>query len=174
MPLTESVISDGQSAAVPGTSDDSSMANSRPLSLRLPSLALLGNWYSRKPRVNQIKPCMHAVGVKKGIGHIQQADDALRAAQAARACDFATGIKPKRHGHFDGVGTQLLRVFLEHHQHLVKSGMADFLVALLGTLGFRADQPGVFQHLNVGGHRGLRQSQCGCNVVDVHAALEVQ
>src|SRR5664279_2108038 len=65
MPLIETVISDGQSAAVPGTSEESSIENSSSSIFLLASLALLGNLYSKNPRVNQINPACIRSGSKK-------------------------------------------------------------------------------------------------------------
>ncbi|MNV89499.1 hypothetical protein D3C71_1837980 [compost metagenome] len=68
VPLTESVMSLGQSAEVPGTSELSSITNSMDSMVFCASLALLGNWYSRNPRVNQISPAFIRSGSRKVSG----------------------------------------------------------------------------------------------------------
>src|ERR1700733_5041939 len=67
-PLTATVMSDGQSEAVPGTSEESSNDSSSPV-MALPTWrALFGNWYSTKPRVNHISPAFILSGSRKVPG----------------------------------------------------------------------------------------------------------
>ena len=61
-------MSEGQSAEVPGTSDDISSENSSATTDLPTSRALLGNWYSTKPRVNHISPAFIRSGLRKVPG----------------------------------------------------------------------------------------------------------
>jgi hypothetical protein len=66
--LIATVMSEGQSIEVPGTSDDSSIENSSS-TIDLPTMrALLGNWYSTKPRVNHISPAFMRSGLRNEPG----------------------------------------------------------------------------------------------------------
>src|SRR3954463_11312351 len=66
--LTHTLISEGQLAFVPGTSEESSMLNSSASISCSSILALLGNLYSTWPRSNQISPAFMRSGSRKKSG----------------------------------------------------------------------------------------------------------
>src|SRR6476620_2298289 len=66
--FTHRVMSEGQLALVPGTSDDNSSTNSSASSSALSALALLGNWYSTKPRPNHNNAVFTRAGSRNRSG----------------------------------------------------------------------------------------------------------
>ena len=117
---------------------------------------------------------IHPVGVEEGPRHVEQADDALRRAQAAGRADFAARIEPDRHRDLDRVGVDAADVVAEHHQHLVEGGEAELLIALPPLLRFGANEAGAFEDLQVGRDGRLRQVERLGDVVDVDAGAPVQ
>ena len=67
-PLTHSEMSEGQFTLVPGASEESSMLNASSRT-RVPSRrALLGNFYSMNPRLNQANEARMRLGSRKKSG----------------------------------------------------------------------------------------------------------
>ena len=139
----------GQSVAVPGTSDESSIENSMP-SIEPGEPRIVGELVLDEAAGEPDQARPHAARIEKRIGHVEQPDDAVGRAEAAGRADFAAGVEADRHRDFDDVGARGGDVLLEHHQHLVEDGAADLLVALARLLRLGLDQPGFFEDLQVG------------------------
>src|SRR5208282_1736651 len=68
---------------------------------------------------------IHPVRVEEGSRHVEEPDDSLRRAQAARCAHFTTRIEPNRYRGLDGVGVDAPNVVAEHPQRLVEAGEAE-------------------------------------------------
>src|SRR3990170_4638010 len=66
--LIQTLMSEGQLAFVPGTSEESSMLNSSASTSAFRTFALFGNLYSTWPRSNQISPAFILSGSRKKSG----------------------------------------------------------------------------------------------------------
>ena len=84
-PLTATVMSDGQSVDVPGTSEDSSIENSSDCDLALHQLGVVGELVLDEAAGEPDQPRLHPVGIEEGVRHVEQPDDAVAASTGRRA-----------------------------------------------------------------------------------------
>ena len=116
---------------------------------------------------------IHSVGIEEGPRHVEETNDPLRRAEAAGGAHFAAGIEPDRHRDLDGVGVDA-DIVAEHHENFVERREAELLMPFPPFMGFRPDESGALEDLQIGRDRRLRKAQRLGDVVDIDTRATMQ
>ncbi len=174
-PLIATVMSDGQSLEVPGTSDESSSDSSSAATGASGELGVVGELVLDEAAREPQQPGAHPVRVEEGVGHVEKPDHAVLGAEAAGRGDLAAGVEPERHRDLDAAvclcrGRRSLKAISSSE----KVEWQIFWLPLRAFCDRVCDQAGVDQHLDVRRDRRLRQAKLLGDLVDVARTLAGQ